>query len=520
MRNKTLCIFSVLVSLGLFSSINAVMPVSAANDTSYSLGWQPSNSSISYNATNGLPKNSGGGISTPCKDGLPGLANGKCGDENLDFGSLSNTMADCTLAPSVSCIASLEIFQGQAWARTAYLGPVSDTPVRSQRPLPRWDAFPDLDIGPSNHSAVYSMESSIPELRLWVVTVDYRFSSSDIASPDQRSYRVNVAPVARRTPISACSGTRSIFINEVECYQVLDIPKGFRARLTLDLRHKPSGWINTYLQSAAAQSQPDKSQTGRYVLSIEGTTTLIPSASLSVPYSNVERRERLCATWPQRSGFCGPENTMSWGVTYNTLGGQGIPRKFLFDNFTKYVGIFPELDTATAENQFWVFSFSTSDAPQTESCAKQDGIYGLAGGNSMVISDEIPLWNAATTALEFTVASPHYRPNGDTAQGFYEMQLNQKVANCLWGTKITPTNVTLSILDAQGEAKVATSQVSVKDGVVIFRATGFTYSTTKLRATLKGAAKVKSSQLVCSRNGITKVQPRNVKKCPNGWKKG
>jgi hypothetical protein len=137
----------------------------------------------------------------------------------------------------------------------------------------------------------------------------------------------------------------------------------------------------------------------------------------------------------------------------------------------------------------------------------------------MVISDEIPIWNAATNALEFTVASPHYRPNGDIALGFYEMQLNQKVANCLWGTKITPTNVTLSILDAKGEAKVATSQVSVKDGVVIFRATGFTYSTTKLRATLKGAAKDKGSQLVCSRNGITKVQPRNVSKCPKGWKK-
>jgi hypothetical protein len=305
----------------------------------------------------------------------------------------------------------------------------------------------------------------------------------------------------------------------MECYQVLDIPKGFKARLTFDLRYKPSGWINTYLQGATAKSLPKKSQTGRYELSIEGTTTLIPSASASVSYSDVERRERLCATWPVRSGFCGPENTMSWGIPFNTLGGQGMPRKYLFDNFTKYIGIFPELDKATAENQFWVFSFSTSNAPQTGNCAKQDGIYGLAGGNSMVISDEIPLWNAATNALEFTVASPHYRPNGDIARGFYEMHLNQEVANCLWGTKITPTNVTLSVLDAQGQAKVATSQVSVKDGVVIFRATGFTYSTAKLRATLKGAAKVKVKPLVCSRNGITKAQPRSATKCPKGWKK-
>jgi hypothetical protein len=511
---------SVFVCLGLFCSINVVMPVSAANDPWYDISFQPTREIVAYDAVNRLAKdNTSGGFLTPCKDGLPGLARGKCGVDNEDFGFLTNTMADCTLAPSVSCIASLEIFQGQAWARTSYLGPVSEIPVRSVRPLPRWDAFPDLDIGPSNHSAVYSMESLIPELRLWVVTVDYRFGFTNISSPGKRTYNVSIAPVERIAQSNFCSTSNFIYINEMECYQKLDIPNGFKARLMFDLRHKPSGWISTYLQGAAARSLPAKSQTGRYELSIEGTTTLIPSTRMRVLSSNIDRRERLCATWTEKSGFCSPENKMSYGGGFNTLGNQGIPRKFIFDNFTKYVGIFPELDIATAENQFWVFSFSTSDAPQTESCAKQDGIYGLAGGNSMVISDEIPIWNAATNALEFTVASPHYRPNGDTAQGFYEMQLNQKVANCLWGTKITPTNVTLSVLDAKGEAKLATSQVSVKDGVVIFRATGFTYSTTKLRATLKGTAKVKGSQLVCSRNGITKVQPRNVRKCPKGWKK-
>jgi hypothetical protein len=346
--------------------------------------------------------------------------------------------------------------------------------------------------------------------------VDYRFASTDIADPGKRSYNVSVVPVERRAT-GACS--RYIYINELECYQILDISTSFKARLTFDLRYKPSGWINTYLQGATAKSLPSPSNPGRYDFSVEGQATLIPSSSVSVSYSNVERRERLCATWSSQTGFCSPDNTMSWGIPYNTLGGQGIPRKSLFENFTKYVGLFPELDKATAENQFWTFTFATSETPSADSCVQQSGIYGLAGGNSMVIGDEIPIWNTMTKSLEFTVASPHYRPNGETAQGFYEMQLNQQVANCLWGTKITPLNVSLSVLDAQGDAKVASSQVTVKDGVVIFRATGFTYSTTKLRATLKGTTKVRATQLVCSKKGITKIQPKRVTSCPKGWKK-
>ena len=513
---KTFRLLCVLATLSMFSNINTGTPALAANDTSYGISFQPSSSSKIIDAYNRSPYVGFVGAAVLCKNGLPGLVDGKCGDDNLDFGSLTNTMADCSLASTVSCIVSLEIFQSRTWERTSYLGPVSDTSVRTRLSLPRWDAFTELDLGPSNHSAVYSLGDSFPGHRLWVVTVDYRFTHTDIASPGKRSYNVSVVPVERR-PSGACS--RSIYINELECYQVLDIPTGFKTRLTFDLRYKPSGWINTYLQGAAAKLLPSPRSPGKYELIVEGESTWIPSASVSISYSDVERRERLCATWSSPTGFCSPDNTMSWGIPYNTAGGQGIPRKFLFENFTKYVGLFPELDKATAESQFWVFTFTTSETPSSESCAQQSGIYGLAGGNSMVISDEIPIWNKATKTLEFTVASPHYRPNGETAQGFYEMQLDQQVANCLWGTKITPLNISLSVLDAQGDAKVATSQVSIKDGVVLFRATGFTYSTTKLRATLKDSTRVKPKQLVCSKKGITKIQPKKATSCPKGWKR-
>ena len=514
MLNKTFRLLCVLATFSLFSNINTGSPALAANDPFWEMSFQPKSTSSGAIAFNRPPYPGYVGPVENCKNGLPGLANGKCGDDNLDFNALTNTMADCSLAPSVSCIASLEISQSRTWERASYLGPVSDASVRTRISAPRWDAFAELDIGPSNHSAVYKLEDSFPGHRLWVVTVDYSFSHSDIANPGQRSYNVSVVPVER---ISPCSGSRTIYINETECYQVLDISTGFETRLTFDLLYKPSGWISTYLQGATAKSLPSPRSPGRYELSVEGKSTLIPSSSVSVSYSDVERRERLCTT--SNGAFCSPDNKLSWVMGYSTLGNQGIPRNVIFDNFTKYLRPFPELDKATAENQFWVFNFTTSETRSTDNCAQQSGIYGLSGGNSMVISDEIPFWNTITKSLEFTVASPHYRPNGETAQGFYEMQLNQQVANCLWGTKITPLNVSLSVIDAQGDAKVATSQVTVKDGVVIFRATGFTYSITKLRATLNGTTKVRATQLVCSKKGITKIQPKKATSCPKGWKK-
>ena len=129
----------------------------------------------------------------------------------------------------------------------------------------------------------------------------------------------------------------------------------------------------------------------------------------------------------------------------------------------------------------------------------------------MVIDESIPTWDQATQTLEFGVASPHYLANGQVARGFYEMQLNEQVAKCLWGTKITPTNFNLSVVDENGQSKVATATVAVQNGMVIFRATGFTYSSAKLKVSLK--------KLICTKNGVAKIQAKNAMTCPKGWKK-
>ena len=509
----------------------------AQNSTRFDLGFGPSFSG-GPGASHGAPANydwaaNGGRYSNvPCSDGLPGLKDGHCGDPNLPFGGLTNSLGLCANDRSVSCIESLEISTGGKWIPAIA---ESDTPrcCKSTRaataPLATWSSIPDFDIGASNHGSLFRLDGVVGVPRHWYVVAFYQFELKDLKSPTPRpqNYVVEVAPVEMvlESQVIWNSGSRhKVFRDDTRLRVVND--KGFQTRLTLNLKSEPSTWLRTYLTESSAEVTRSTLETNRFLLRVAGKSSRLPSAAMSVAYSDNVRREKLCSTWTSKTGFCGPDNAMSWGVIYSTLGTQNIPARTLFDEYAKKIDLFPELDRATKEEDFWVFSFSMGNPRQLQGCPLAAGIYGLTGGNSMLISDEVPLWNQQTQALEFTVASPHFRPNGKTAEGFYEMQLNEKVAQCLWGTRIMPQNLSLSVLDDNGESKVAVASIAVQNGMVIFRASGFTYSVSTLRASLrepgsaKATMKAKSTgRISCTKNGVTKLQPKGATSCPKGWRK-
>ena len=100
------------------------------------------------------------------------------------------------------------------------------------------------------------------------------------------------------------------------------------------------------------------------------------------------------------------------------------------------------------------------------------------------------------------------------------MQINEKVAQCLWGTKITPQNVSLAVVDDNGQSKVAAATISSGNGMIAFRASGFTYSSTTLRASFNSAQSLKTNKrLTCLKGRKTKLQPHGTTKCPKGWRK-
>jgi hypothetical protein len=133
-----------------------------------------------------------------------------------------------------------------------------------------------------------------------------------------------------------------------------------------------------------------------------------------------------------------------------------------------------------------------------------------------------PVWNATTSTLEWTVAAPHFLPDGSTPnQGFYQAMIPGSDAALLWG--LTNVNQAASALvvsetsSGGASSQVAVSSISVKGGNIIISATGFDFSSPTFKLKKNPKYKVRST-ISCvklrSVKRITGVMP----KCPTGYK--
>ena len=502
--------FLALVCLSSLFAVTAIPSVSYAEEVNEELllFWAPA----AFPASSALGRSSNNSLLN-CSDGMEGLSEGRCGNDL--FVSLQNTMSPCTIDTSVSCIKNLEIqLPDQSWKSASYLGTLS--PSRTS-----WSSFPQFDLGPSNDSSIFTTTNSSGSQIQWLVSVSYRFIAPDFSSGAKgpSDYTISIAPVQKITASECVWNTRFESLLLIAggainfrdyCYKRLQQPSSFKARLALSMAHEPRGWITSYLQQFEGKIQQPTDKNQKFELTLEGSNSPYPISALTISGNESEKRSKLCSlndpSHVQRCTEKSPWNSSLY--IYRTTGGYRDKGK---EKYLALLSLFPELDVAARENIAWSVDLDMRNEDKINSCNAPKGIYGVVGGNAMVTDESVPIWNASTQTLEFGVASPHYKSDGQVARGFYEMQLNEQVAKCLWGTKVTPANVSLSVLDENGDSKVATAAISVKNGMVIFRATGFTYSSTKLSVSLK--------KLVCVKNGLTKNQPKGKTTCPKGWKK-
>jgi hypothetical protein len=447
-----------------------------------------------------------------CVDGLEGLSQGRCGSDQ--FSNLMNTLSPCETDQFVSCITSLSIqLPNQSWQTANYLGSLSPPKVS-------WSSNTQFDLGPANDSSIFTTNSQSGVQIQWLVTIHYRLLLTDINSgvAGPSDYTISIAPVQKITPGECVWNTQFESLLLIAggatnfrdyCYKRLQQPSSFKAKLSLSLNREPRGWITSYLQQFEGKLERPKAGSKKFELTLEGSNSPSPISALQISSNDSEGRARFCSlpVFSNQSRCTGKPWMQSLQL-YRTTGGQ---RDIGKDTFLNMLNSFPELDTAARENISWSVDLNMNNDAKINSCDAPQGIYGVVGGNAMITEDRVPMWNSSKQTLEFEVTSPHFKSNGQVARGFYEMQLNEKVANCLWGTKITPTNVSLSVTDENGESKVANAATSVRNGMVIFRATGFTYSSTKLSVSLK--------RLVCTKNGVLKTLSKGKKSCPKGWKR-
>lgn len=454
-------------------------------------------------------------------DGRPGVnclfegfLNGLRYGRPLTFYSVQNNLSPCVVDTRVSCIKKLQIqLKNEPWQEAEYQGPAGV-------PTQVWAISPSIDLGPESSGSLYVSRDRGGRSTVWHVSASYRLTPLNLASGPE-FYNIEVKPV-RQIPFSECeqlwttvegrvmtisSGTTS------HCFDRLASPSSFKVRLLLQLVREPRGWATGFVKEFKAEMDSGPREDGRRLVTLEGGNSIVPLVGLRIDSTDTERRQRFCAAqlseWLQHcQGF------VKWLTrrVYSTFSGSTAGSKPAYLALLEQL---PELDTAPLEWSGWSTQLNMQQDSTLGTCTAPRGVYGFVGSNALMTDDSIPLWNPATQTLEFGVTSPHHRSNGDAAVGFYEMQLNERVTRCLWGTKVTPQNVSLSVTDERGEKKVAATTIAVQDGMVIFRASGFTYSTTKLRISLTKSER----RISCTKNGVAKLQPKGVTTCPKGWRK-
>jgi hypothetical protein len=139
---------------------------------------------------------------------------------------------------------------------------------------------------------------------------------------------------------------------------------------------------------------------------------------------------------------------------------------------------------------FQTLSLRTDTAKEISKCATQtDSLSGLIFTNATVYSAGAPTFDASSGTLDYKVAAPHLKPNGDLMLGTYDLILSSTVARCLYGFSKAPIGATVSVISNDGQSQVATTIINEKDGFFRMGAYGFGFSSPTIRMKITQTSK-------------------------------
>lgn len=319
-------------------------------------------------------------------------------------------------------------------------------------------------------------------------------------SADQFSLSVIPVRVAKYDPTTP--GSREIF--SVENYL---FPKNIEFRITLKLGSLYSQ-LNGWFFGRVDNSQiflDSKSQS----LTVRGAPSLTPVQTGYMPYPVPEQF---------KGQFLGTPNSYNGNLPsyvfpptiYDPLG-----------SWLKYKNYLQE--RASHESEIWQInaapkSFFDLDR-QFELCAaKSTGVTGLLTTNATVYVPKPPTWNSKDNSLNYQVAGPEFLSDGTKNRGNYLLAIRSDVASCLWKSDLKNARATVEVTngDGSGQAQVATTTISQRNGWLYFAASGFHFSAPTISVKLTST---KITTLTCVKGKIKKTVSGSNPKCPSGYKK-
>jgi hypothetical protein len=179
------------------------------------------------------------------------------------------------------------------------------------------------------------------------------------------------------------------------------------------------------------------------------------------------------------------------------------------------------LDKAASTNTYWRLSSWLGGNEGQYNCPSVSGVRGVILSNAAAYTPTAPALNSATGSLDFEVASTHFKENGDLNEGFYDLLLNEKLAKCIWGMGVTGNNASISVVNSDGSAQVATTTFAISGGWAKFKAYGYHYSKPKISVNLgkaKSSVATKKTTITCAKGKQMKKVTAIAPKCPTGFK--
>ena len=261
------------------------------------------------------------------------------------------------------------------------------------------------------------------------------------------------------------------------------------------------------------------------VVQIVGSPMVTHIAQGQIPYTQYSAiQSSASSTLP----ILNPQTTIMFlGPTYGVFNASGAMKAWKL--------LSPLLDEK-ARSSTSVFSLNTAKSGflltdlGPKGCIASNSLDGVVTTNATMYNPAPPIYDAKDDSLIFEVGSPHLDPSGKVIQGDYSMVVSAKIAKCIWGSDLSNSKATVSIVNESGTAQVTTSALKLLDDFYYFNISGFTYSTKKISIRLQPATnpvatpsakpviKPVVKRITCVKGSVKKYVSGVKPICPKGYK--
>ena len=345
-------------------------------------------------------------------------------------------------------------------------------------------------------------------------------------------------------------------VKENLCAQRYSFPANQKFYLKLKLQNRPLGWMHGRINKPEVEVSEAN---GLYNLTVSAYPVAVPVVYKMYRYP--EMPQALKDQYDLKTGQYKPEAIFISPSSSDAP--QGCGRTACTeDPMTRNVMILPSPSSVYGMDQLklWLpyvndkattllgtWSLRTLDGNEASGGQRcftngDKGVTGIVTTNATQYSAGPPTLNVREGTLEYKVAAPHFTTQGAEFLGTYDLIMRSDVARCVYGFTSAPIRAELSVVNDQGNQKVATEIIGEKNGWLYLSAGGFTYSSPTIKVKLEqdapppapsptptptasptpsASAKpvLKTATITCVKGKTTKKVTAVNPKCPAGYKK-